>query len=394
MTDPIDLTQLNANWNYPTSIWFGAGRLGEIKQACEQLGITKPLLVTDNGLVSLPLFQKIKDTFSKFQLKFGVFSELQPNPTGSNIEQGVVAFKQSGHDGIIALGGGSALDVGKTIAFIANQTKPLWHFEDIGDNWQDADPEAIVPLIAIPTTAGTGSEVGRAAVIIDEQSQSKKIIFHPKMLPPLVIADAELTQGLPPALTAATGLDAFVHSFEAYCAPGYHPMAEGIALEGMRLVKDWLPVAFADGDNLVARSHMLVASTMGATAFQKGLGAVHALAHPLGAHFNLHHGLLNAVLLPYVVQANRSAIETKVTKLARYLELADTSFNGFFNWLLDFRQQLQIQPTLAQLGLTLDDVKDIGALALADPSAAGNPIVLSAQDYQQLVNHAVQGVLK
>lgn len=393
MLDATELAQLNATWNYPTSIWFGAGRLQQIKAACSQLGINKPLLVTDSGLVTLPLLEHVTQVFNQQQMNFGVFSGVQTNPTGRDIEQGVKQLKKGEHDGVIALGGGSALDVGKTIAFIANQTKPLWHFEDIGENWKDADPDAILPLIAIPTTAGTGSEVGRASVIIDSRSQSKKIIFHPKMLPPLVIADAELTRDLPAKLTAATGLDAFVHNFEAYCAPGYHPMAEGIALEGMRLIKDWLPAAFTDGHNLVARSHMLVASSMGATAFQKGLGGVHALAHPLGAHFNLHHGLLNAVLLPYVVKRNRSAIQDKVSKLARYLELSDTSFNSFFNWLLDFRQQLQIPHSLAELGLSTEDVKDIGKLAVLDPSASGNPIKLSAQDYQQLVEDAVQGAL-
>lgn len=294
---------------------------------------------------------------------------------------------------MIALGGGSALDAGKAIALMVGQDRPLWDFEDVGDNWLRVNPAAMAPTIAIPTTAGTGSEVGRASVIVDEGSHSKKIIFHPDMLPKLVIADPKLTQGLPPHITAATGLDAFVHNLEAFCAPGYHPMADGIALEGMRLIKEWLPIAFADGNDLVARSHMLVASSMGATAFQKGLGAVHALAHPLGALFDAHHGLLNAILLPYILVCNRPAIEDKLAHVARCLDLDEYSFDGFFKWLLNFRKELQIPDHLQAIGIDTDQAEQIGRLATQDPSAAGNPVPLSAQQYTEVFIHAVHGEL-
>ncbi len=394
MSNAIDITTLEnlcANWNYPTAIRFGVGRTAEITEVCHALQISKPLLVTDAGLIKLSFVRDIVETTSAAGLNTGVFSDVKPNPTGKNIEEGVKVFQEGKHDGVIALGGGSALDAGKAIALMVGQSRPLWDFEDVGDNWLRVDPAGMAPTVAIPTTAGTGSEVGRASVIVDESQHSKKIIFHPDMLPKMVIADPELSRGLPSHITAATGLDAFVHSLEAYCAPGYHPMADGIALEGMRLIKEWLPVAFKRGDDLTARSHMLVASSMGATAFQKGLGAVHALAHPLGALFDVHHGLLNAILLPYILESNRVAIQDKLAHVARCLELEEYSFDGFFHWLLAFRQALNIPDNLQAIGLTSEKAEQIGELAVQDPSAGGNPIPFTAQQYTDIFTRAVTG---
>lgn len=384
---------INGVWNYPTSIHFGVGRISELSNHCVNLNIARPLLVTDSGLVKLPFVLDILNELKLNGLNAAVFSEVKPNPTGSNIEMGVKQYQQGHHDAVIALGGGSALDAGKAIALMAKQSRGLWDFEDVGDNWLRVDKSGMATTIAIPTTAGTGSEVGRASVIVDESTQSKKIIFHPNMMPELVIADPQLTVGLPPHITAATGLDAFVHSFEAYCSPAYHPMADGIALESMRLIKEWLPLAVEDGENLTARSHMLVASSMGATAFQKGLGAVHALAHPLGAIYDKHHGLLNAILLPYVILRNKEAIVAKVEHIARVLQLNDISFNGFFNWVLKFRDLINIPNTLHDIGLNSDEKERIGHLATLDAAAFGNPIQLSESDYTDIFKNAVDGLI-
>ncbi len=386
------------DWNYPTTIKFGNGRISELPQLCEELNMHCPLIVTDPGLAHFSFIIKIEQSLPCAS----IFSDIKPNPNGSNIEAGVAAFKHGKHDGIIAVGGGSALDAGKAIALMAGQSLPIWDFEDVGDNWKQVNEARVVSTIAIPTTAGTGSEVGRASVIVDEDSQSKKIIFHPLMLPKCVILDPELSQALPAPLTAATGLDAFVHNFEAFCAPSYHPMAEGIALQGMKLIKDWLPEAYHNGRNLDARAHMLSASTMGATAFQKGLGACHALAHPLGALYDKHHGLLNAVLLPYVINTNASAIEDKLQAICQYLniekDLPHESYKkAFLTWLLDFRRELDIPQNLTDIGIHTDDAisreHSIGELAFADPSAAGNPIPLTAEQYQTLFQQAVDGEL-
>jgi alcohol dehydrogenase class IV len=385
-----DLTELNAltgNWHYPTNIRFGAERISELADICQQLAIHKPLLVTDKGLAEQAFVQQILHQAPHPS----VFCEVKPNPSGDNIDAGVACYHQGGHDGIIALGGGSALDAGKAIALMVGQSRPLWDFEDVNDNWRRVSEAGIAPIIAIPTTAGTGSEVGRASVIVDEQQRNKKIIFHPRMLPQVVLADPALTAGLPPQITAATGLDAFVHNLEAYCSPGYHPMAESIALEGMRLVKSWLPQAVNDGNNLTARSHMMIASTMGATAFQKGLGGVHALAHPLGAVFDAHHGLLNAILLPYVLTRNRSAIDSKISEVAYHLRLPDHSFDGFMHWLGDFSRQLGIPASLSAIGINAQQQQFIGEQAALDPSASGNPIALSASDYSAIFIDAVKG---
>lgn len=385
---------MSANWNYPTDIRFGCGRIDEALSCAQQLNMHKPLLVTDTGLMNCDFIETIRQQFKHCH----IFSQIKANPTGANVSAGVEYFQQQQCDGVIAVGGGSALDSGKAIALMVGQVRPLWDFEDSaannnGNNWQRVKPEGIAPLIAIPTTAGTGSEVGRAAVIVDEASLSKKIIFHPDMMPNCVIADPQLCVGLPAGITAATGLDAFVHNFEAFCAPGYHPMADGIALQGMQLIKDNLLLAYTQPDNLEARSNMLVASTMGATAFQKGLGAVHALAHPLGAVFDKHHGLLNAILLPYVMIKNRSAIESKAIQLSRQLQLPQTDFNGLLDWVIDFRQQLGIASCLADIGIDSSRADDIAERAHRDPSAAGNPIELSVEDYRQVFVAAVDGQL-
>ncbi|VAW62351.1 Alcohol dehydrogenase [hydrothermal vent metagenome] len=393
-TDITTLDDLQANWNYPAPIRFGAGCISQLPALCKQLNINKPLMVTDAGLVKQAFIQEIIDDSQKAGIEITVFSGVKPNPTGANIEQGVAAYHKGGHDGVIATGGGSALDAGKAIALMAGQTLSIWDFEDAGDNWKRVDSEKMAPLIAVPTTAGTGSEVGRSSVIVNETDQSKKIIFHPDMMPDIVIEDPALTRALPPYITAATGVDAFVHCLEAWCAPAYHPMADGIALEGMRLIKQWLPVAFKDGEDLVARSHMLVASSMGASAFQKGLGGIHALAHPLGALYDKHHGLLNAILLPYVLHRNKPAIENKIKHLAYYLQLDDISFNGFMNWITDFRAALNIQSNLSLIDINLEEKKRIGRMATEDACASGNPVKLTALEYSQIFECAVKGVSK
>jgi alcohol dehydrogenase class IV len=380
---------LKANWNYPTTVWAGPGRLAELAAACEKLGIARPLLVTDEGLRDAPMIRKARELVPAAAL----FSRVRGNPVAANIEDGLKAYRAGNHDGVIALGGGSALDAGKVIAFMSGQSRPLWDFEDVGDWWTRADPRGIAPVIAIPTTAGTGSEVGRAGVVVNEATHQKKIIFHPKMMPAIVISDPELTVGLPPSITAATGMDAFVHCLEAYCAPGFHPLADGIALEGMRLIQTYLPRACQDGRDIEARSRMLAAASMGATAFQKGLGGVHAIAHPVGAHFNTHHGLTNAVLLPYVLVHNQPAIAAHLPVIARTLNLSGEPFEALMSWVLEFREGLKIPHSLADIGVTLRNPDTIGHEASLDPSAGGNPRPTEAADYARIFRSAVNGDL-
>lgn len=387
MTLPI------ANWNYPTSVKVGAGRASELPQWCASLGMKRPLLVTDPGLAALPMTVKLLDSCRSAGLDAGLFHAIKGNPTGKNVDDGVVAFKAGGHDGVIAFGGGSALDAAKAIALMAGQDRPLWDFEDVGDNHLRVNVAGMAPVVAMPTTAGTGSEVGGASVITDEREHVKRIIFHAKMLPAVVILDPELTVGLPPKITAATGMDALSHSLEAYCSPFYHPMAVGIAVEGIRLVKDYLPRACENGADLEARLQMLVASSMGATAFQRGLGAMHALAHPLGALYDAHHGLLNAILMPYVLRANQSVIASRIGLLARYLELPDPSFDSFLDWVLEMRAALGIPHTLAQIGIDAKEAERIGRMAHADGSAGTNPIPFTPQAYAGILVNAVEGVL-
>ena len=380
---------LKANWNYPTTVWAGPGRIAELPAACATLGIKRPLLVTDEGLRDAPMMRRARELVPGG----GLFARVRGNPVAANIEEGLAAYREGAHDGVIAFGGGSALDAGKVIAFMSGQTRPLWDFEDVGDWWTRADRRGIAPIVAVPTTAGTGSEVGRAGVVINEATHQKKIIFHPQMMPGVVISDPELTVGLPPAITAATGMDAFVHCFEAFCSPGFHPLADGVALEGMRLIQTYLPRAYDDGKDIEARSRMLDAASMGATAFQKGLGGVHAIAHPVGAHFNTHHGLTNAILLPYVIVHNRRAIESHLPVIARTLNLPGEPFAAVFDWVLGFRKRLSIPHSLSEIGVPLSNPDTIGHEASLDPSAAGNPLPTDAAGYARIFRSAVKGDL-
>jgi alcohol dehydrogenase class IV len=378
---------LKRNWNYPTTIWTGPGRLADLREACTAAKIGRPLIVTDRGLAGHAMIAQARTLLNDAP----VFSDIQGNPVKPNLDAGLALYAKGGHDGVVAIGGGSALDIGKLIAFMAGQTRPVWDFEDVGDWWTRADADAIAPVIAVPTTAGTGSEVGRAAVITHTESHEKKIIFHPKMMPRIVISDPELTVGLPPTVTVATGMDAFVHCFEAYCAPGFHPLADGIALEGMRLVKDYLPRAAENGADIEARAMMLAAASMGATAFQKGLGAVHALAHPVGAHYDTHHGMTNAVILPYVLVFNKGAITDRVAAIARALNLPDQSHEGLLAWVIAFRRRLKVPASLRDLGVGDDKVEIIAAAAAADPSAGSNPTSVTASDFARIFRAAVNG---
>ena len=382
-------SSLRGNWNYPTTIWAGPGRIAELAAACTRAGIARPLIVTDEGLIGAPMIRNALAALKDAAL----FGGVRGNPALSHVEAGQRAYHAGSHDGVVAFGGGSALDAGKAVAFMSGQTRPLWDFEDIGDWWTRADSAGIAPVVAVPTTAGTGSEVGRASVILNEETHQKKIIFHPLMMPRIVISDPELTVGLPSTITAATGIDAFVHCFEALCAPGFHPLADGVALEGMRLIHRFLPRACADGRDIEARANMLAAASMGATAFQKGLGGVHAIAHPVGSWFNTHHGLTNAVILPYVMTFNRQAIAEKTDVIARVLDLPARGFDGFLAWVLDMRRELRIPHSLAEIGVTADQAAIIGREAAVDPSAAGNPVPVDAAALERIFRAAVAGKL-
>ena len=375
---------LTGNWSYPTAIKFGAGRIAELGDACAQAGITRPLLVTDRGLAALPVTAQTLDIMDAAGLGRAIFAEVDPNPTEVNLAAGVAAYKAGGHDGVIAFGGGSGLDLGKMVAFMAGQTRPLWDFEDIGDWWTRADAEAIAPIVAVPTTAGTGSEVGRASVVTNSETAEKKIIFHPKVLPSVVICDPELTVGMPPAITAGTGLDAFAHCVEAFSSPHYHPMSQGIAIEGMKLVIDNLPLAYADGADIDARANMMSAAAMGATAFQKGLGAIHALSHPIGAMYHTHHGTTNAVCMPAVLQLNRPKIKDRFDQVAGYLGI-DGGFEGFCAFVDDFNASLGIPDRLSGLGVVNPDIDRLVTGALKDPSCGGNPVELTEENLRGLL---------
>ena len=384
---------LKGNWNYPTLIRFGAGRIRELPDACRTLGMQRPLIVADPGLAQLPMISSAVAGLTAAGLDAGVFSDMQANPVESNVTGGVAAFRAGSRDGVVAFGGGSALDVGKSIALMSGQTRPIFDFEDREDWFTRVDVKGMAPVVAVPTTAGTGSEVGRASVITDIADHTKKIIFHPRMMPGIVIEDPELTVGLPPKVTAATGMDALSHCLEAYCSPFYHPLAEGIAVEGMRLIKEWLPVAVRDGKNIEARSHMLIASSMGATAFQKGLGAMHSLSHPCGANLNTHHGLTNAVVMPYVLVWNRHAIEEKLARLAAYLGLEQHSFGGVLDWVLDMRRAIGIPNTLADIGVRAEHAAAFAPQAFADPSTGGNPLPVDTKQFEQLYLNCIRGDL-
>jgi alcohol dehydrogenase class IV len=379
-----------ANWNYPTAIRFGVGRIKELPEACKAAGIARPLLVTDAGLAKLPVTAKAVDLLKSAGLPVAVFSDVQPNPVESNLNAGVSAFRAGNHDGVVAFGGGSGLDIGKLISFMAGQTRPVWDFEDIGDWWTRADAGKIAPVVAVPTTAGTGSEVGRAGVLTDEKTHTKKVIFHPKMMPKIVICDPELTAGMPPVITTGTGMDALAHCIEAYCAPYYHPMAEGIAVEGTRLVFANLTRAHANGGDLEARANMMSAAAMGATAFQKGLGAIHSLSHPVGALYNTHHGMTNGVFMPYVLAFNRSVIEEKIVRLAAFLGISG-GFDGFMNAVLELRRKTGVPHTLAGLGVDGSKADLIAEMAIVDPTAGGNPVPLTKESARQIFDAALRG---
>ena len=381
------------NWNYPTTVWVGQDRIKDLLEACINLKISEPLFVTDKDLINLPFIKKI---ISEIEIKFKdlkIFSNFSGNPVGENVDEGVNEFRRNNCDGVIAIGGGSALDVGKTIAFMSGQSRPTWDFEDIGDYWKRADEKKISPIIAVPTTAGTGSETGRASAIINKKTGIKKIIFHPKMLPSIVILDPKLTIDLSPRLTAATGMDALAHNLEALCAPSFHPMAEGIALEGIKLIKKSLLVAFKDGGNIEARQNLLAASSMGSTAFQKGLGAIHSLSHPVNAQYNIHHGLSNAIFMPYVLSFNKSSIEKKIISICDYLDL-DKKFDSFLSWILDLRKELAIPHKLSDImDCSEINLDELSLMAFEDPSTNGNPKKINKDDLKLMYEHSISGDL-
>ena len=377
----------NMNWNYPTNVWFGVDRSKEIQQACDTLGIKNPLIVTDPGLLQTSIIDEINSGLSS---NTQIYSDVQGNPTGSNVTNGVKVFLEGNHDGVIAIGGGSGMDAGKGIAFLAHQSKPLWDFEDIGDWWTRADSSVIKPIIAIPTTAGTGSEVGRAAVFLNEENHKKKIIFHPKMLPQIAILDPSLTLNLPKSITAGTGMDALAHCIEAYSSPFYHPMAEGTALEGLRLVKENIQEVYHNGNNVEARSHMLVASMMGAAAFQKGLGAIHSVTHPVNSLYKTHHGTTNGTVMPFVLNYNRSVIEDKFTRLANFLDIKN-GFEGIVDWIIELKKEMEIPETLKDMGVNEGDEIKLAPLAQEDPSTGANPLEMTVERFQELILNCISG---
>jgi len=385
--------KLVGRWNYPTSIRFGAGRIGELPAACRELGMTAPLLVTDTGLAQLDMVARAVDSCRRVKLDCGLFSDVQSNPIEANVTAGVEQFRRGHHDGVIAFGGGSALDIGKAIGLMVGQNRPIWDFEDKEDWYTRVNVGGMAPVVAVPTTAGTGSEVGRCSVLTDLRDHTKKLIFHPRLLPAIVLEDPELSIGLPAHITAAVGMDALSHNLEALCAPTYHPLADGVAIEGMRLIKEWLPAAVRDGSNLEARAHMLIASTMGATAFQKGLGAMHSLSHPCSANLNTHHGLTNAVVMPYVLVFNRQAVEDKLARLAAYLSLKSASFGAVLDWVLELREAIGIPHTLAKLGVHEEHAAPFSRMAEVDPSTPSNPVPVGAADFERLYLSAINGRL-
>ena len=379
---------ISVNWSYPTNIRFGPGRIQELGEVCLALNIKNPLLVTDKGLAGLDITENAVNILKSSGFEGRVFSDVDPNPNEINLEAGIIDYQKGNHDGVIAFGGGSGIDLGKMIAFMAGQTRPIWDFEDIGDWWTRADSNVIAPIVAVPTTAGTGSEVGRASVITNSETHEKKIIFHPKVLPSAVICDPELTVGMPSFITAGTGLDAFAHCVEAFSSPHYHPMSQGIAVEGMKLVIQNLPIAYNDPNNIEARSHMMSAAMMGATAFQKGLGAIHALSHPIGAIYNTHHGTTNAVCMPAVLDMNADKISDRFNQVSSYLGIKN-GFGGFCAFVKEFNASLKIPENLSGLGVTNVDIKKLTEEALKDPSCGGNPVELNSQNVGDVIKKII-----
>ncbi len=384
---------MKTNWNYPTSVWVGENRIKDLSEACKNLDISSPLFVTDKDLINLDMTKNvILDVKKKFNT-FAIFSNFSGNPIGENVEEGVLEFKKNKCDGVIAFGGGSGLDVGKAIAFMSGQSRPIWDFEDVGDYWKRANEKKIAPIIAVPTTAGTGSETGRASAIINKETGVKKIIFHPKFLPSIVILDPVLTVDLSPRLTAATGMDALAHNLEAFCAPGFHPMADGIATEGIKLIKKSLLACVKNGKDLNARSDLLAAASMGSTAFQKGLGAIHSLSHPVNSQFNIHHGLSNAIFMPYVLTFNKNLIKDRIVSICDYLNL-DKNFDSFLNWILNLRKELNIPHKLSDvIEVKNINIEKLSKMALEDPSTATNPKKLTIDDMKILYEHSISGKL-
>lgn len=375
---------LKANWSYPTAVKFGAGRIGELAEHCRALGMTRPLLVTDKALAALPITAQALDVLDAGGLGRAMFSEVDANPSEKNMEAGLVAYRSGAHDGVVAFGGGSALDLGKMIALMVDQPVPVWDLEDVGDWWTRANPDTIAPIVAVPTTAGTGSEVGRAGILTNSATHTKKIIFHPRLMPGVTICDPELTVGMPRAITAGTGMDALAHCLEAYSTTFFHPMSQGIALEGMRLVFEYLPRAYATPDDLEARAQMMAAAAMGAVAFQKGLGAIHALSHPIGAVHDTHHGTTNATVMPMVLDFNRTAIEERIARAAAYLGISG-GFDGFRARVMGLREELEIPPTLTALGVGPERLDDLVRMALEDPTAGANPVRMTADNTRALL---------
>ena len=384
---------MNHNWNYPTLMWVGKNRINDLVDACQYLKISNPLFVTDKDLINFDMIKRILQNLKKKFNNLEIFSNFSGNPIGQNVDEGVKVYNKSNCDGVIAIGGGSALDVGKAVAFMCGQERPIWDFEDIGDYWKRAESSKIPSIIAIPTTAGTGSETGRASAIINKDTAVKKIIFHPKMLPSIVILDPVLTLDLSPRLTAATGMDALAHNLEAFCAPGFHPMANGIAIEGIKLIKKYLITAYKDGKNIEARMSLLSASSMGSTAFQKGLGAIHSLSHPVNSKFNIHHGLSNAIFMPYVLSFNKSEIEHKILEICDYLNV-NKSFDSFLEWILDLRKDLNIPHKLSDVmdcnNINLDE---LSLMAFEDPSTGGNPKKINQKDLKEMYEKSISGNL-
>ena len=387
------IDKLAGRWNYPTSIRFGAGRIRELPAACRELGMTAPLLVTDTGLARLEIVTRAVDSCRQAKLACEMFADVQANPVEANVTAGVEQFRRGRHDGVIAFGGGSALDIGKAIGLMVGQTRPIWDFEDKEDWYTRVNVSGMAPVVAVPTTAGTGSEVGRCSVLTDLRDHTKKLIFHPKLLPAIVIEDPELSVGLPAHITAAVGMDALSHNLEAYCAPSYHPLADGVAIEGMRLIKEWLPAAVRDGHDLEARANMLIASTMGATAFQKGLGAMHSLSHPCSANLNTHHGLTNAVVMPYVLALQPAGYRRQAGTVGRLSEFGKRLIQAVLDWVLELREAIGIPHTLAKLGVGEEHAGPFSRMAEADPSTPSNPVPVVAADFQRLYLSAIKGQL-